>query len=301
MAPLSAWVSLRPGWKLQDVQAALNVVITLISTLGVSTLARYCWQSSARNVAKDQSISLSSLLSINTLGEAFDISLLLRSKILNWRHTKILAQSILVLCMSITSLLSGPIARYSTQRSQTIISKEITGLLTTRSHDSILDAPMLWNETFTSLDRAGFPYDQLLDYLPDNLIPWVYKSEEWNSSWTMNCKHTDSTPITLYDTGNCTSMYSEIPGLEDVIPLDQYGPVIDVWWGGFYDKEVNKDTLLGLGGAKYTNYDNATNITYGMTVSLASVHLHDFARQTNSSSYCNFGKGKITAASLHKD
>jgi hypothetical protein len=300
MAPVSAWVSLPWEWKLQDVQAALNVVVTFLSTLGISAFARYCWQSGARNIASDQSIPLSSLLSINTLGDAFDVLYLLRSKIFHRRYPKIFTQCIIVLCLSITSLFSGPIARYSTQRGEAISPKTITGLLTTRFHYSILNAPVLWNETFTSLDRAGFPYDQLLDYLPDTWIPWVYKAEEWNSSWVMSCKHTDSTPITLYDTGNCTTTYDEVPGLEAVISLNEYGSEIDVWWGGYYEKDIYKDVLLGLGGVKYTDYDNATNITYGITMSLAAVHLHELPRQENSSSYCNWGKGNITAASYTK-
>jgi hypothetical protein len=300
MAPVSAWVSLSSEWKLQDVQAALNVVITFLSTLGIYAFARYCWQSGARNITRDQNIPLSSLLSINSLGDAFDILSLLRSKIFHRRYPKIFAQCILVLCLSITSLFSGPIARYSTQRGEAISPKTITGLLTTRFHYAILNAPVLWNETFTSLDRAGFPYDQLLDYLPDTLIPWVYKAEEWNSSWVMSCKHTDSTRITLYDTGNCTATYDEVPGLDAVISLNEYGPDIDVWWGGYYEKDIYKDVLLGLGGVKYTDYDNATNIAYGITMNLAAVHLHELPRQTNSSSSCNWGKGNITAASYTK-
>jgi hypothetical protein len=300
MAPASSWISLPSSWKLQDVQATLNVIITVLSTLGVTAFAKCCWQSAAQHAVDQQTLPLSSLLSINTVGEAFDIMLLLRSKMLRWRHWKIFAQFTVVLCLSTASVLSGPLARYSTNRSHEVTLAKVPGMLTARAHDSILNAPVVWNETFNSLDEAGFPYDQLLDYLPDPSLPWVYNSKEWNSSWSISCRHTYQTSIDLYDTGNCTSTYDELPGLNEVIPLTEYGPSIDVWWGGFYTGDINKDTLLGLGGKKYSDVDTTTNITYGMTLTLASVHLHNFGRQTNSSSFCSWASGPISTASYTK-
>ena len=105
----------------------------------------------------------------------------------------------------------------------------------------------------------------------------------------MNCGYTDQTSITLCDTGNCSSTYDELPALDKAISLTDYGPSIAIWCGGFYSGDINKCVLLGLGGARHTDADAVTNITYEMTLNLASVHLHNFPRQTNSSSYCNFG------------
>ena len=182
MASISGWVSLPPKWKLQDVQAALNVIIVLLSTLGVFTFARFCSQSNAPKIARNQAIPLSSLFSINTPGQAFDIHFLLRSKIFN--HRKICIQSVIVLCLSTTALLSAPIARYSTQNTSIIVPKQIMGLLANRGLSDIINAILQWNTTITSLDRARFPYNQVLDYLPDSdtRFPWVYKPEEWNNS-----------------------------------------------------------------------------------------------------------------------
>jgi len=88
-------------------------------------------------------------------------------------------------------------------------------------------------------------------------------------------------------------MYDEIPGLNNIVPSDSIS--MNVWWGGFYARDINKDILLGIGAAKYTNYDRSTNTTYNMTLTLASVHLHNFLRQTNAASSCSFGQGNITA------
>jgi hypothetical protein len=299
---MAAWVSLPPKWKLQDVQAALNVIVVLLSTLGVFTFARFCWQSSATNIVRNQAIQLSSLLSINTLGQAFDILLLLRSRIFN--HRKIFVQSVIVLSLSTTALLSGPTARYSTQNTYTIVPKQITGLLANRRMYNVINDIVQWNTIITSLDQAGFPYNQILDYLPDSntLDPWVYKPEEWNNSWAMDCRYTYLTPITLYDTGNCSSnstIYSEIPGLDDIIPANKYGANVQYDYGYYWegDSNMNKDTLMAMIGWKYNNNDNTTNITYDMSITLASVHLHEHPRQMNDSSFCIFGRGNVTSAS----
>jgi hypothetical protein len=92
MAPTSSWMSLPSTWKLQDVQAALNVVITVLGALGTSAFAKILLQSGARKAVQGQNIPLSSLLSINTIGEAVGIMTILRLKMLRLRHWKIVAQ-----------------------------------------------------------------------------------------------------------------------------------------------------------------------------------------------------------------
>ena len=113
----------------------------------------------AKKLFKAETIPILSLLSINAIGEAFDIMTLLRSKMLRLRHGKIVAQFAVVLCLSAASLLSGPIARYSTNLANEIISENVPGFLTTRFHNSILNAPIVWNETSASLERTNFLYD----------------------------------------------------------------------------------------------------------------------------------------------
>jgi hypothetical protein len=124
-----------------------------------------------------------------------------------------------------------------------------------------------------------------------------YKPEDWISSWAMNCKYKDQISITLCDTGNCNSIYGELPALDKAISLTDYGSSIAIWCGGFYSGDINKYVLLGLGGAKHTDADAVANITYEMTLNLASVHLHIFSRQTNSSTLLQLWCWAITSAS----
>lgn len=78
-----SWIYLPASWKLEDVQAALNVIISVLSGLGIFVFARLCWVRAAADIAQDQSIKLSSLTTLNTIGESFDVLQLLRCKILS--------------------------------------------------------------------------------------------------------------------------------------------------------------------------------------------------------------------------
>jgi len=226
---------------------------------------------------------------------------LLKARIFSRRHVKILVQACLVVFLSFTALVSGPIARYSTRLGHRISDYDTPGKITWRRHDSILGASVVWNTTTLSLDGANFPYDQLLDYLPDPTIDWVYDPREWNSSWTLDCDHTELTQIELEDAGNCTSMFDEIPGLTKVISLDKFDrDNVSSWWTAYYEDGVHKDALLGMGAAKETSIDHATGITNEMVIDLAAIHLHKIRMQKNSSSLCDFGEGPIESASYTK-
>ena len=200
----TSWISLPASWRLEDVQEVLNVIISVLSVLGMFVFSRLCWVGAAARLARNQSVKISSITSLNTIGEAFDVLLLLKSRILSSRHLQILAQCIVIAFFSATGILSGPIARYSTRPSHRISQVQVQSSLASVEHNSIGYAVVEWNHIQSSLDVAGFPYDQLLDVLPDTSTPWIYDKSEWNSTWSMNCQSTPFTPITLYDTGNCT-------------------------------------------------------------------------------------------------
>src|SRR2546423_1895517 len=168
----TSWISLPASWKLEDIQAALNVIISVLSALGIFVFARMCWVGAAARVARNQNVKISSFTSLNTIGEAFDVLLLLKSRILSSRSLKILAQCIVVALFSATDILSGPIARYSTRRSHLISQVQVQSWLASTQHNSIGYANVEWNHIHSSLDAAGFPYDQLLDVLPDTSTPW---------------------------------------------------------------------------------------------------------------------------------
>lgn len=295
-----SWIYLPASWKLEDVQAALNVIISVLSGLGIFVFARLCWVRAAANIAEDQSIKLPSLTTLNTIGESFDVLWLLRSKILSSTYFRILAQCIVVACLSATATLSGPIARYSTKRSHLVSQREVNGNLATWLHNSIGYSNVLWNQIQSSLDTAGFPHEQLLDFLPDTSTPWIYHKEEWNSTWHMTCQTTPITEIRLFDTGNCTlpkSLHTEIPGLEAVMPRPYDDGYYYQWWDGYYvNYTIWKDVLMFIVTEKFLDYDNDTGITYSMSVSISSVHLHNLKKQQDDTSSCDFGAGPIEKA-----
>jgi hypothetical protein len=297
----ASWINLSGPWSLQNVQAALNVIVTGLSVLAVFACARFCWQSSVTSSARYSSVPASALLSISTFGEAVDVIWLLKVKIFSRRHVKILVQACLVVFLSLAALVSGPIARYSTRIGHRVSSFDTPGMITWRRHNSILGASVIWNTTFFSLDGANFPYDQLLDYLPDPTINWIYDSREWNSSWTLDCNNTELSQIELEDVGNCTSMFDEIPGLAKVISLDKYDTDnTSSWWAGYYEDGMHKDVLLSISAAKESSVDPGTGITNEMAIDLAAIHLHKLHLQTDSDSLCYFGEGPIESASYTK-
>ena len=299
----SDWINLSRHWRLQDVQAALNVLITSLGALGVFACARFCWQSSVIQRDRQHNIPISSLLSINTFGEAVDVLWLLKARILHRRHIKILIQACLAIILSVAAVLSGPIARYSTNVARTVVALPVPGLIAYRREDSILNAPVIWNQTMFSVERAGFPYDQLLDYLPDPLIDWTYNPSEWNSTWAMQCNDTNQTSITLEDVGgNCSVTLYELPGLQKIISLEKYSADnVSDWWGGEYDESGRySDILLCLGAAKVIDRDNVTGKAHQMTLDLAAIHMHNLSIQQDSDSSCFFGEGPVGSASYTK-
>jgi len=292
-----SWIALRVGWKLEDVQAVLNVVISVLSTTGIFVFARFCWHGTAARVGRSQNVRLPSLLSISTPGEVFDVLLLLKFKLLSSPYLKLLAQSIVVITLSTTAILSGPITRFSTRYGYTVLPIKVPGSLATNQFNSISYANVEWDQIQTSLNRAGFPTNQLLDFLPNTSVNWVYRPEEWNSTWSLTCEPTSSTPFTVTDTGNCSYLAAEMPALPNILPA----AFRDDWYyadsGLYVNHTVWKDVLMFIFAPLYTDVDYKTNITYAMNISIASIHLSRVQKQLNDSSDCVFAAGDVKQAS----
>lgn len=234
-----SWVAIPSSWKLEDVQAALSVVVTVLSTLAIFTFVRTCWPRAARQVAHEKDVSLASLLSLNTLGEALDAAFLLGPKQLLICYKLILVQCTIVVLFSIAVLVSGPIAGYSTRRGTAVRSGVVPGFLASRQHNGIGYAVVEWNLTYARLDEAGYPLDQLIDYLPDNPVEWKFDASEWNSSWNMDCQKTPQTTIQLEAIGNCSNLRAEVPGLAQAFSYDQWESY-SMSWEGFYDSQTSQ-------------------------------------------------------------
>src|ERR1700712_5106475 len=99
-----SWISLPEQFKLEDVQAVLNIIISLLSTLSVFVLGLVCWLDASAKIAKRKIIDVSSLLTIGSIGEALDVLFLLKLNFFS--STRIVAQCVVVACLTTTAILS---------------------------------------------------------------------------------------------------------------------------------------------------------------------------------------------------
>ena len=236
------------------------------------------------------------------MGEELDVMFLLKEKLLSLRYLTILAQCVVVMCLSTTAILSGPIARYAAGKGYIVAELDVPGLLASRHHNGMSLANVEWDITYTRLEKASFPKDQLLDYLPDNSVDWIYESQQWNSSWLFDCKRYPNTPIKLKDSGNCTNVFTELPGLEQAFSYSEWDDYFTAW-GGFYNElDMNKDILLFVYGVKEWDYEEAGGTNRSMSIMVASVHMHNVPRFKTSSSTdeCSWRDGEIERSSYTK-
>jgi hypothetical protein len=295
------WFILSLKWPLEDVQAALNVLISVFSAIGIFTFARFCWQSATLHLTKQRDVPVASLLSLTSPGEAFQVLWFLNFRSLSAKkYRRILFQSLIIFGLSVAAILSGPIARYASRQGHTVIPVEMHGSLATTTWESMVEADVAWNRTKNTLADAGFPSDQLLDFLPDISQPWVYREDEWNNTWHAQCQFDPLTPISLSATGNYSdgSWFTEIPGLYDIVPLR------------FIDLQAEWTSNLGAAsqGDRYTDVlmffvttiqpkegiHFAEDISMGLLIS--AIHLHD-APMAPLDSNGTFGKGPIGKSS----
>lgn len=189
------WITLARGWEFADVQAALNVVISVIGATGIWSLSRFWWQRAAKRVlANDGPVSLSSLFTFTSLGEAYDVTTFFRTRLFTKNNWTLLAQLIVVIVATLLTTFAGPLARISLRSELVVYSRETSILKTSKgggSFGNLISANVLWNDTIASLNYAGFPLDQILEYVPSLSTPWVYREAEWDPTWHIDCNHTD--------------------------------------------------------------------------------------------------------------
>lgn len=295
------WISLKPGWKLQDVQAALNVVIAFLCAGGIFVLVRYCWLLAARRVTQQKDVPASSLLSLNTIGETIDVIWLLRRDLLSRRYHGLLLQCIAVMILTVAALMSGFTARFSTRNGTVVTNRMINGSIAQRLTGSIPFAEVETNATLYSLKNANFPQNQLLEYLPDLSNYWEYRPEQWNSSWHLDCAYVDPTVVpNVRATGNCTGLLYEVPQVRD--NWKDWG-VNDSWGYDFTGWRNNyttyRDILIFSHGIEYGDSDPDLDGTWtSARVRTVALHLEGVPYNTSlEGTGCNFAEGPITRAS----
>ncbi|KAI4595979.1 hypothetical protein KJ359_006271 [Pestalotiopsis sp. 9143b] len=178
------------------VQAALNVVISVLSTIGMWAFSRFWWQRvSFRILHTEDGVPLSRLLLVSGPGEGWDVIKSLGRRLLSKENWPLLTQIFVVMCVSVISALSGPIAKASLHRGSTIIQRDqqiLPALKGQGLYGALIREDVLWNMTGAALNTAHFPLDQLLDKVPTSSpVPWTYAAEEWDPTWTIRCNYTN--------------------------------------------------------------------------------------------------------------
>lgn len=215
------WVTLPHTWTLQDTQAGLNVIFAFLSAGGIFVLVRSFWVSAARNLARDKDVPVYNLLSLNTIGETFDVAWLLRRELLKGQYVGILVQCVGVLLLTTCALLSGFIARFATRNTTVLVERSVFGALAQRGVASTYFNSLEISVALAALRKADIPQDELLDFWPDPASEWHFAPEQWtNHSWAMSCKFTPLTPLTgdLRATNDsCSSGFNtQLPFLNDI-------------------------------------------------------------------------------------
>ncbi|KIW27306.1 uncharacterized protein PV07_07057 [Cladophialophora immunda] len=216
---MAAWVVVTTRWTLAEVQAVITVTITLVCFLASSTVARLFWQTSAVRLSHSRNVPLSSLVTSTSPSEVWDVVRLFKSRLFSSRHRTLGIQGILVVLLNVGGILAGVVAKVSTRTGSITPHRPTQGTMATRTMQDEIDNTVRWQKIMDTLDRAKFPRDQLLDFLPDLNTDWVYKAEDWNSTFAVKCHSTPQTLISLEAVGNYNysrtalgALY-EVPGL----------------------------------------------------------------------------------------
>lgn len=194
------WIILSTKWELSSVQASLNVIISVLSTIGLWSFTRYWWRRGSVRVIRDKtSVPLSNLLTISGIGDGWDVMMVLQRQIFAKENWHLLIQLIVVGGVTLACALAGPIAKVSLKNGFTILPRTLQVQLATKGggwFGNQLDANVLWNTTSQSLTDAKFPDNQLLEFLPPSTTPpWVYVASEWQPAWNVACNYTEDVAL----------------------------------------------------------------------------------------------------------
>lgn len=290
------WISSPVTWTLQNVQAGLSVLVTVLSTLGIFVFVRTCWQTGVQGVARGNDVPLTSLIGLNTLGEALDAVLALRSHLISYAHLHVLLQVLVVVTLSVTALLSGPVSRFSTCEAIVVRPQDVPGHLAKRSVSEVLHETNAWDKTYRRLDEAQFPRDQLIDYLPDNDIEWHFDVKQWNNSWRLDCDRTPQTNIVLESTPDCNSTRPGIFGLDEAFSFTGHDSSGYAYYGNNEDEAGY--LYMYLGGMNRTDHVES-EVTYRkVSLVLTALHMHEVEPSYNTT--CPFRIGPATECSFTK-
>ena len=299
------WVNFPSSWNLSSIRAVLAFIINVLCAIGIWVSSYTSWRWSLRKLKNAPKVPLISTISVSGVGEAAETVMAL-NPVFGFipRFHPILVQCAIVLVLSVTAILSGPIAKFCTQYNYVIRQGDVAGVLATANHTGQLDALVDWNKTADRLKQAHFPQDQLLDFLPDVEVDWLYEQSQWNSSWSLMCNKTQLTPINMTTTGD-TGRYNfnELDGFEAAFPPD----ILNNWssyrhrfdWKAYRNDDIYQDVFLvwwtstspsrNASDWIRTKSNNGT-----MRLVFAALHMHKVL--LSDSDELNFGVGPVESA-----
>ena len=176
-------------------------------------------------------------------------------------------------------------------------SQEVQGYIANRGMNDLTLNDLEWTRIWDRLDKADFPYDQLLDYLPDITTDWRYEADQWNSSWHLNCESTPSTPMTFRSVADCSSFYATFPDLEPAVNYSKWGVYDDYTFlhNGNYIRDM---TMFLYAYHKLDNVTEDDTTTYRkMDLSLVNIQVHQLKR-TYYTEECEFLNATAERASF---
>lgn len=299
------WITLSLTWNMGDVRAVLTFMVSLLCALGIWVFAYCRWKNRTRQISPTNSVELLSLLSINGFGDAIDALWIVPWSTRFVHHLPLVLHCAVVVVLSCGSVLAGPFARWSTRFGHVLTDTDIGGYMATTNHSGIGSALVLWNETIESLNAAGFPHDQLLDWLPDPSKDWRYEASQWNSTWSIDCSYIPRTSFEAIATGNESGfLIDEIPALLDAFPDD----VVDQWaslrrsatWRGYFQDGMNQDLLMFylVETNPSTNADDTVRVFKNnetLRINLVAYHIHNIP-DSAAGSGTDFGVGTAESA-----
>jgi hypothetical protein len=195
-----AWIVLSTAWDFANVQASLNVIISVLGVVSIWAFSRFWWQRASSRIMSKDNVPLSALFTFSTPGEAWDLLMLLHGHVLESRYFPLLAQLVFILLVTAATTLAGPIARYALRSGHVVKQNDIPGLSAIKGGGYLGNsntANVFWNNTIRNLDEANFPNDQLLDFLPPSTLSWTYDEDEWDPTWRVQCNGTEERPLDI--------------------------------------------------------------------------------------------------------
>ncbi|KAH7077342.1 hypothetical protein FB567DRAFT_552865 [Paraphoma chrysanthemicola] len=291
----TSWITLSTGWSLSKVQAALNFIISFLGTVAIWACSRYWWQRGGKKVLEREKsqaeVPLPKILNLAGPGDGFDAFMLLRWKIFSRPNISLLFQLLVILIISSALTFAGPLAQVSLRSTQVVRLQDLQVLKAHKSggrFGNSLNDNVKWNSTMESLNKANFPYDQLLNVLPPPDVPWTYRSNEWDPVWRAECSFHGET---LLDNLEATGVDPIVNAL-DAFP--QYRSTYNASWlnrseirsQSYFNGETSftggkylvKDLFLWfvLQSDPIVNDRMRTN-TEPMKISISALHLKNFS------------------------